>query len=40
MAWRQIFFDGFDGSSLNRQNWPNVYDGGLYWNGAFYWEAD
>ncbi|HZF76987.1 MAG TPA: carbohydrate-binding domain-containing protein [Acetobacteraceae bacterium] len=40
MSWRQIFFDGFDGTSLNRQNWPNVYDGGLYWNGAFYWEAD
>jgi Ca2+-binding RTX toxin-like protein len=40
MTWNTILHDGFDGSALNRQLWPNVYDGILYWNSAFYWEAD
>ncbi|CAH2602002.1 Family 16 glycosylhydrolase [Rhodovastum atsumiense] len=33
---RQVFFDGFDGTSLDRANWPTLYGGdGLSSNGAF-----
>ncbi|GGG32206.1 hypothetical protein GCM10010964_20200 [Caldovatus sediminis] len=39
-AWkfRETFFDGFDGNSVVHANWPMIYGGTTYWNGAFYWD--
>jgi beta-glucanase (GH16 family) len=35
----QVFFDDFNGNSLDRGNWKALYQGG-YWNGMFSWEHD
>ncbi len=39
-GWTTTFYDGFDGSSVDRSAWSNLYDGSVYWNGAFVWESD
>jgi Ca2+-binding RTX toxin-like protein len=36
---QQVFFDGFDGTTLDRSRWPIVYGGATGWNGAFRWDA-
>ena len=36
--FRETFFDGFDGTALDRSKWTITYGGdGLYWNNAFRW---
>jgi beta-glucanase (GH16 family) len=37
-AWTQVFYDGFNGSTLDRHLWPIVYGGSQNWNGAFWWD--
>jgi len=32
-----VFFDGFDGTSVDRSKWPITYGGSTYENGAFQW---
>ena len=37
--FREAFFDGFDGTALDRSKWTITYGGdGLYWNNAFRWD--
>ena len=36
--FRETFFDGFDGTAVDRSKWTVTYGGDdLYWNGAFRW---
>ena len=36
----QVWGDEFNGTSLDRSNWPIIYGGDqLYWNGAFRWDS-
>ncbi|HYZ32463.1 MAG TPA: glycoside hydrolase family 16 protein [Crenalkalicoccus sp.] len=35
-----VFHDGFDGSSLDRGKWPNLYGGGSGNGGAYQWSPD
>jgi beta-glucanase (GH16 family) len=36
--FREVFFDGFDGTAVDRSKWTTTYGGDeLYWNGAFRW---
>jgi beta-glucanase (GH16 family) len=39
-GWTTTFFDGFNDGSLDSTKWSSVYDGAVYWNGAFEWDAD
>jgi beta-glucanase (GH16 family) len=37
--FREVFFDGFDGTAVDRSKWSITYGGDqLYWNGAFRWD--
>ncbi|MCO6418077.1 glycoside hydrolase family 16 protein [Siccirubricoccus sp. KC 17139] len=36
--FREILTDDFDGTTLDRSIWQNVYGGGTYWNNAFEWD--
>ena len=37
-GWTLAFQDDFNGSALNRWDWPIVYGGSQYWNKAFWWD--
>lgn len=37
-GWSTIFFDGFNGTELDRNEWPITYGGSMYWNNAFWWD--
>jgi beta-glucanase (GH16 family) len=37
-GWNTIFFDGFNGTSLDYTKWPITYGGSMYWNNAFWWD--
>jgi beta-glucanase (GH16 family) len=39
-GWNTTFFDGFNDGQLDKSKWSSVYDGAVYWNGAFQWDAD
>jgi hypothetical protein len=36
-GWNTVFFHGFNGTSLDRNEWPITYGGSTYWNDAFRW---
>jgi beta-glucanase (GH16 family) len=37
-GWQTVFFDGFNGTSLDYTKWPITYGGSMYWNNAFWWD--
>jgi beta-glucanase (GH16 family) len=39
-GWRTVLFDGFNGGSVDRDNWPVLYGGGSGNGGAFQWSND